>query len=125
MQIAIKNGVIHNWGLVEYQTSQEAEATMQALQGCLLVDGHPIRVQFCIPGVHAINIYMAFVNNPMDAVQEKKALLEAAPSSKVYDQLNSLAKHNPWFVANLQNIMASSTSSASPGKKHHSLQQVL
>lgn len=101
----MKNGVIHNWGLVEYQTSQDAEATMQALSGAT-IEGHPFRVQFCIPGVHAINIYMAFVNNPMDAVQEKKALLEEAPSSKVYDQLNSLAKHNPWFVANLQNIMA-------------------
>ena len=81
---------------------------MQALEGETIDGLNPIRVQFCIPGVHAINIYMAFVNNPMDAVQEKKALLEEAPSSKVYDQLNSLAKHNPWFVANLHTIMASS-----------------
>ena len=107
LQIAIKNGMIHNWGLVEFQTSQEAEATMQALQG-ETIEGQGIRVQFCIPGVHAINIYMAFVNNPMDAVQEKKALLDETPSDKVYQQLNSLAKQNPWFVANLQNIMASS-----------------
>ena len=103
--------MIHNWGLVEFQSSQEAEATMQALQG-ETIEGHGIRVQFCIPGVHAINIYMAFVNNPMDAVNEKKALLDETPSSKVYEQLNSLAKHNPWFVANLQNIMASSTISS-------------
>jgi hypothetical protein len=39
--------------------------------------------QFCIPGLHAINIYMNFINNPMDAFSEKKALLEEAPSSKV------------------------------------------
>ena len=108
LQIAIKNGVIHNWGLVEYQTSQDAEATMQALEGETIDGQTKLRVQYCIPGVHAINIYMAFVNNPMDAISEKKALMEEAPSSKVYDQLNSLAKHNPWFVANLQNIMASS-----------------
>ncbi len=81
---------------------------MQAPEGETIDGLHPIRVQYCIPGVHAINIYMAFVNNPMDAISEKKALLEETPSSKVYDQLNSLAKHNPWFVANLHNIMVSS-----------------
>mgnify|MGYP001204917789 CR=1 FL=1 len=117
LQIAIKNGMIHNWGLVEFQSSGEAEATMQALQG-ETIEGQGIRVQFCIPGVHAINIYMAFVNNPMDAVQEKKALLENTPSSKVYDQLNSLAKQNPWFVANLQNIMASSAFNSSNNNTH-------
>ena len=133
-QIAIKNGVIHNWGLVEFQTSQEAEDTFQALQGQCIQD-QPIRVQYCIPGVHAINIYMSFVNDPMDAVQERKALvcnnithsrnvfpfyrkknvytaffsqLDETPSSKVYEQLGALAKQNPWFVANLQTIMASS-----------------
>ena len=99
--------MIHNWGLVEFQTSQEAEDTFQILQGQTLQD-QPIRVQYCIPGVHAINIYMAFVNDPMDAVQERKALLDETPSSKVYEQLNALAKQNPWFVANLQTIMASS-----------------
>ena len=109
--------MIHNWGLVEFQSSGEAEATMQALQG-ETIEGQGIRVQFCIPGVHAINIYMAFVNNPMDAVQEKKALLENTPSSKVYDQLNSLAKQNPWFVANLQNIMASSAFNSSNNNTH-------
>ena len=82
---------------------------MQALES-ETIDGHPLRIQFCIPGVHAINIYMAFVNNPMDAVQEKKALLDETPSSKVYDQLNSLAKQNPWFVANLQNIIMAASS---------------
>ena len=81
---------------------------MQALEGETIDGQNKLRVQFCIPGVHAINIYMAFVNNPMDAVQEKKALLDEAPNSKVYDQLHSLGQHNPWFVANLQNIMASS-----------------
>ena len=112
-QIAIKNGLIHNWGLVEFQTSQEAETTLEALQG-ENIQGKPVRVQFCIPGVHAINIYMAFVNNPMDAVQERKALLDEAPTSKVYEQLHSLAKHNPWFVANLQSIMASSSMAMPP-----------
>ena len=34
--------------------------------------------------------------------------LDETPSSKVYEQLGALAKQNPWFVANLQTIMASS-----------------
>ena len=38
-------------------------------------------------------------------------------SFQVYDQLDSLAKHNPWFVQSLQNIMASTqTADASKPK---------
>jgi RNA recognition motif-containing protein len=43
-QIAMKNGVIQKWGLVEFQNSSEAETTMDLLNG-QLVNGHPIRVQ--------------------------------------------------------------------------------
>ena len=64
-QIALKNGIIQNWGLVEFNTAEEAQATMDALNGHSL-QGHKIRVQFCIPKIHAINIYMNFVNNPME-----------------------------------------------------------
>ena len=64
-QIAQKHGVLQPWGLVEYNTGQEAEATVEALRGATL-DGQPVRVQFCVPNVHAINIYMSFVNNPLD-----------------------------------------------------------
>ncbi|CAB4067386.1 unnamed protein product [Lepeophtheirus salmonis] len=105
-QIAMKNGVIQNWGLVEFQRSQDAERTLLAMNGYEIIPGSKIRVQYCIPGVHAINVYMSFVNNPMDALSEKKALLEETPSTKVYDQLESLSKQNPWFVQSLQNIMA-------------------
>mgnify|MGYP003341093727 CR=1 FL=1 len=35
-------------------------------------------------------------------------------SFQVYDQLNALAKQNPWFVANLQKIMASQSPASSP-----------
>ena len=64
-QIAQKHGVLQNWGLVEFDTAQQAEATMEALRGATL-DGHPVRVQYCVPNIHAINIYMSFVNNPLD-----------------------------------------------------------
>ena len=65
LQIAQKNGVIQQWGLVEYNSADEAERTMDVLQDATL-DDTKIRVQYCIPNIHAITIYMSFVNNPMD-----------------------------------------------------------
>lgn len=108
LQIAMKNGVLQNWGLVEFKSAEEAEETLQKLNGHKLTEDSQtgIRVQFCIPGLHAINIYMDYINNPMDNVETKKALMEETPSDKVYDQLQSLASQNPWFVHSLQNIMA-------------------
>jgi hypothetical protein len=29
----VKNGVVQDWGLVEYKTSEEAEAVVEALRG--------------------------------------------------------------------------------------------
>jgi len=72
-QIAQKNGVIQEWGLVEYNSAEEAETTMDALHDATL-DDTKIRVQYCIPNIHAINIYMSFVNNPLDNRVEKKKL---------------------------------------------------
>ena len=95
LQIAMKNGVIQPWGLVEFKTAEEAEETRERLDGAIIggsdqpeADGekakqHRIRVQFCVPGMHAINIYMGFVNDPLDAMSGRKALLEEAPSTKV------------------------------------------
>ena len=79
----MKNGVIQKWGLVEFNTSEEAETTLEKINGHEIIAGNNIRVQFCIPGVHAINIYMSFVNNPMDTMAERKALMEDSPSVKV------------------------------------------
>jgi len=102
-QIAQKNGVLQDWGLVEFNTTEEAENTMESCRDAQL-DDIPIRVQYCIPNIHAINIYMSFVNNPMERV-EKKALMDETPSKDVYHQLQSLSKQNPWFVQSLQSIM--------------------
>ena len=79
---------------------------METLKGARL-DSQPIRVQYCIPNIHAINIYMSFVNNPLEQQgrTEKKALMDETPSKDVYNQLQSLSKHNPWFVQSLQSIM--------------------
>ena len=65
LQIAQKHGVLQDWGLVEYTSAEEAEATMETLRGARL-DTEEVRVQYCIPNIHAINIYMNFVNNPME-----------------------------------------------------------
>ena len=91
-QIAMKNGVIQNWGLVEFFDSNSAEVTQQKLNGHSL-KGQKIRVHYCIPGVNAINIYMAVVNAKEET--NKKALLEDTQSSSVYSQLQKLASHNP------------------------------
>ena len=91
-QIAMKNGVIQNWGLVEFFESSSAEVTQQKLNGHNL-KGQKIRVHYCIPGVNAINIYMAVVNAKEET--NKKALLEDTPSSSVYSQLQKLASQNP------------------------------
>ena len=53
------------------------------------------RVHFCIPGINAINIHMKVVNSPVEANGKKKALLEDAPSSNVYSQLQKLTAQNP------------------------------
>ena len=93
-QIAMKNGVIQNWGLVEFFDAESAEMTQQQVQGRDL-QGYKMRVSFCIPGVNAINIYMAVVNAKEDPSVSKKALLDEAPSSSVYSQLQKLATQNP------------------------------
>jgi len=103
-QIAQKNGVLQDWGLVEFNTAEQAESTMETLSNAML-DEIPIRIQYCIPNIHAINIYMSFVNNPMENRVEKKALMDDCPSKDVYHQLQSLSKHNPCFVQSLQSIM--------------------
>jgi len=106
-QIAQKNGILQPWGLVEFNTWEESEQTVDALMGAKL-DDTLVRVQYCIPNVHAINIYMSFVNNPLERQAERKALLDETPSKDVYQQLQALSKQNPGFVQNLQTIMTQS-----------------
>ena len=50
-------GVVQDWGLVEFFDANDTESTQIALQGYIL-QGHSIRVHYCIPGVNAINIHM-------------------------------------------------------------------
>jgi hypothetical protein len=82
----MKNGVVQNWGLVEFSSWESAEATAD------LLDGHTglgsesrLRVHYAVPGVPAINIYMSFVSNPLDNVRanQGKALLQTKPDTKV------------------------------------------
>jgi hypothetical protein len=87
----MKNGLVQDWGLVEFFDATEAEMTQARVHGHR-INGHPIRVQFCIPGVNAINIYMSVVNSRED---NKKALMDDAPTSSVYSQLQKLSTQNP------------------------------
>ena len=49
-------GVVQDWGLVEFFDPEDAEATQVKLNG-RCIRGQPIRIQYCIPGVRAINIH--------------------------------------------------------------------
>jgi len=101
-QIAMKNGILQDWGLVEFFDNQDAERTQQELDGYALHGSH-IRVYYCIPGVNAINIYMSLVTAP-DCVSNK-GLVDEVPSSTVYAQLQKLGTQNPAFAQNLQSII--------------------
>ena len=88
----MKNGVLQNWGLVEFFDHNDAERTQQEIDGYNL-KGSNIRVLYCIPGVNAINIYMSLVTSA-DTVS-KKGLVDEVPSSTVYAQLQKLGTQNP------------------------------
>ena len=88
----MKNGVLQDWGLVEFFDHMDAEKTQQEIDGYLL-HGSNIRVLYCIPGVNAINIYMSLVTAP-DTVS-RKGLVDEVPSSTVYAQLQKLGTQNP------------------------------
>ena len=49
-------GVIQDWGLVEFFEPEDTEATQMKLNGRRIRD-QQIRIQYCIPGVRAINIH--------------------------------------------------------------------
>ena len=87
----MRNGVLQDWGLVEFFDSMETEKTQQRLHGYSL-QGNRIRVQYCIPGVNAINIYMSVVNAPETS---KKGLIDEVPNSSVYSQVQKLSLQNP------------------------------
>ena len=88
----MKNGVLQDWGLVEFFDHMDAERTQQEIDG-YNINNSNIRVLYCIPGVNAINIYMSLVTAP-DTVS-KKGLVDEVPSSTVYAQLQKLATQNP------------------------------
>ena len=56
LQIELVKGVIQDWGLVEFFEPEDTEATQMKLNGRRIRD-QPIRIQYCIPGVRAINIH--------------------------------------------------------------------
>ena len=51
----MKNGALLDWGLVEYINPAEAEETYKLVNNTL-IQGHPVRIQYFVPGVRAVNI---------------------------------------------------------------------
>lgn len=98
----------HDWGLVEFNSWAEAERTWLRVNGAQ-VAGCRMRVSFCVPGVRAINLYL----QKMNEAKRGGGLLPDPPSPLVYQQLKNLAKQNPVFAKNLENIVLSEQS-----KKH-------
>jgi RNA recognition motif-containing protein len=92
----------HDWGLVEFNSSTEAERTWLRVNGAQ-VGGRRMRVSFCVPGVRAINMYL----QKMNEAKRGGGLLPDPPSPLVYQQLKNLAKQNPVFAKNLENIVLS------------------
>ncbi|XP_065351490.1 ribonucleoprotein PTB-binding 1-like isoform X2 [Cloeon dipterum] len=101
-QIALRNGCPQDWGLIEFNAADEAEQTIQAVDSVQL-HGHAIRVSYYIPGVRAINLYLKLLNE--NSNKGKGALLPDPPAPAVFQQLQNLAKQNPVFAQNLQNII--------------------
>ncbi|XP_046405940.1 ribonucleoprotein PTB-binding 1-like [Ischnura elegans] len=101
-QIALKNGCPQNWGLVEYNSAEDAEHAQVSLNGYQL-KGKNIRISYYIPGVRAINLYLKLLND--SGGQGKSALLPDPPAPAVFQQLQNLAKQNPIFAQNLQYII--------------------
>lgn len=60
----MKNGALQDWGLVEFLEAEDAEETVACLNN-FKIRGHSIRLQYCVPGVRAINIYMKILNDPV------------------------------------------------------------
>lgn len=60
----MRNGALQDWGLVEFLEAEDAEETQTSLNNHKL-RGQNIRVQYCVPGVRAINIYMKILNDPV------------------------------------------------------------
>ncbi|XP_071448312.1 ribonucleoprotein PTB-binding 1-like [Hetaerina americana] len=105
-QIALKNGCPQDWGLVEFNSADDAENTQVALANFKL-KGHPLRISYYIPGVRALNLYLTLLNESDN--KEKSALLPDPPGPAVFLQFQSLAMRNPIFAQNLQNIILQST----------------
>ncbi|KAF4525137.1 hypothetical protein B566_EDAN005079 [Ephemera danica] len=103
-QIALKNGCPQDWGLVEFSCAEDAELSRSAVDNVQL-RGHSFRTAFYIPGVRAINLYLKLLNDSGN--KSKGALLPDPPAPAVFQQLQNLAKQNPIFAQNLQNIILS------------------
>lgn len=93
----MKNGCPLNWGLVEYSTAEDAELSFNKLNGMTLRD-KKIRVDYYIPGVRAIHLYMKLVNEsnpPSSSSSTGNGLLPDPPVPAIYETVNNLRKQNP------------------------------
>ncbi|KAL5237531.1 hypothetical protein ACI65C_004941 [Semiaphis heraclei] len=113
-QIALKNGCPLDWGLVEYNTAEDAERAQSELNGHTL-RGHNIRITYYIPGVRAINLFLKLLNEPSKS--KCGGLLPDPPQEVIEQSLQNLSKQNPIFAQNLQNIIFNQIKAAQMGSE--------
>lgn len=75
LKIALRNGCPQDWGLVEYSNWEDAEASHAALNGYNL-HGQNIRVNYYIPGVRAITLYLKLLNDPVSATFWEQSIIK-------------------------------------------------
>jgi RNA recognition motif-containing protein len=67
VQIALKHGSPQDFGLVEYEKSDQAEKTVDMRQG-FVFHGKKLTISYCIPGQRAINIYLKILQDPVSMI---------------------------------------------------------
>ncbi|XP_039300030.1 uncharacterized protein LOC120355548 [Nilaparvata lugens] len=103
-QIGLKNLISEGWGLVEFSNSEDAEVAHSTLNGYNLRN-QKIRISFCIPGAHAINLYNELLRKTESKVKTDQLLPN--PSIHVTNQLfqnvykDALYQESEVFATNL------------------------
>ncbi|XP_054287365.1 ribonucleoprotein PTB-binding 1-like [Macrosteles quadrilineatus] len=109
-QIALKHGCPQDWGLVEYNNWEDAEAVQTSLDGYNL-HGKNIKISYYIPGIRAFNLYQQLLND-VDPKDRSTGLLPEPNDQTVAQNLHNLFKQNPIFALNLQSVIATSQKQA-------------
>ncbi|CAG0919568.1 unnamed protein product [Notodromas monacha] len=103
MQIALKQGSPQDYGLVEFETAEQAEITAELRHGAPFRNSK-LSISYFIPGQRAINIYMKILHDH-GAIRANAALLPDPTATSVAESMANMARNNPTFASNLTSII--------------------